>query len=78
MLSFLNGGIMNKLKNIPYGVSDFSLIKPENEYYVDKTIYIPELEKSKFMFLIRPRRFGKSLFLSMLQSYYDVRYKDRF
>ena len=69
---------MNKLKNIPYGVSDFSLIKKENEYYVDKTMYIPELEKSKFTFLIRPRRFGKSLFLSMLQGYYDVRYRDRF
>ena len=69
---------MSKLKNIPYGISDFTLLQKQNDLYVDKTMYIPVLEKSQFIFLIRPRRFGKSLFLSMLQSYYDVRYKDRF
>jgi len=58
---------MNKIKTIPYGVSDFEVINKSNEYYVDKTSFIPELEKTKFVFLIRPRRFGKSLFLSTLQ-----------
>ena len=69
---------MDKVKRIPYGVGDFEVIYTSNEYYVDKTMYIPELEKTKFIFLIRPRRFGKSLFLSTLQSYYDINKKDKF
>jgi len=69
---------MEKIKRIPYGVSDFEVVNSKNEYYVDKTMFIPEIEKTKFVFLIRPRRFGKSLFLSTLQSYYDLKYKDRF
>ncbi|HOD53743.1 MAG TPA: AAA family ATPase, partial [Candidatus Cloacimonadota bacterium] len=69
---------MNKIKRIPYGLSDFEAVNSKNEYYVDKTMFIPELEKTKFVFLIRPRRFGKSLFLSTLQAYYDIKYKDRF
>ena len=69
---------MDKIKRIPYGMSDFEAIHCENEYYVDKTMFIPEIEKTKFVFLIRPRRFGKSLFLSMLHSYYDINRSDRF
>jgi len=72
------GEIMNKIKRIPYGVSDFEVVSRPDEYYVDKTMFIPELERTKFVFLIRPRRFGKSLFLSTLQAYYDIRYSDRF
>ena len=63
---------MQKIKRIPYGMSDFEAIHCKNEYYIDKTMFIPEIEKTKFVFLIRPRRFGKSLFLSMLHSYYDI------
>lgn len=69
---------MNKIKNIPYGAGDFESVQLENDYYVDKTPFIPMIEKSRFLFLIRPRRFGKTLFLSMLHSYYDIRKKDNF
>ena len=69
---------MNKIKRIPYGISDFEAVNSKNEYYVDKTMFIPEIEKTKFVFLIRPRRFGKSLLLSTLQAYYDIKYKDKF
>ncbi len=69
---------MDKIKKIPYGVSDFEAINAKNEYYIDKTSFIPEIEKTDFVFLIRPRRFGKSLFLSTLHSYYDINRKDRF
>ena len=69
---------MEKIKRIPYGVGDFELIQLENDYYIDKTQYIPLIEISRFQFLIRPRRFGKTLFLSMLHSYYDINKKDDF
>ena len=59
---------------IPYGVSDFKTIRNEGLYYVDKTMYLAELEEcDRFVFFVRPRRFGKSLFISMMQSYYDRR-----
>jgi len=64
---------------LPYGLSDFRRIKLENYYYVDKTHFIPKIEEQPaFLYLIRPRRFGKSLFLNMLALYYDVYYKDEF
>ncbi|MBP7564080.1 MAG: AAA family ATPase, partial [Candidatus Cloacimonetes bacterium] len=69
---------MAKIKRIPYGKSDFEYVNFHNDYYVDKTMYIPELEKTPYIFLIRPRRFGKSLLVSTLQSYYDIKKKDRF
>lgn len=66
-------------KKIPYGLTDYLRIVTEDYYYVDKTRYIEDLEKTAaFLFLIRPRRFGKSLFLNMLYCYYDVRYADKF
>ena len=62
----------DEIKEIPYGVSDFTVMRDENLYYVDKSMYIPTLEnEGRFLFFIRPRRFGKSLFISMLKSYYD-------
>ena len=68
-----------KIKELPYGVQDFITIVEQNIYYVDKTMYIPELEKeARNLFFIRPRRFGKSVFLSMLHAYYDCRTKDNF
>ncbi len=65
-------------KLIAYGVSDFEDINAKNDLYVDKTMYISEIEKVPFIFLLRPRRFGKSLFLSMLKYYYDMNKKDDF
>lgn len=58
---------MTKIKRIPYGKSDFETVNILGEYYVDKTMFIPEIERTPFVFLIRPRRFGKSLFLSTLR-----------
>lgn len=67
------------MKMIPYGITDFGRIQRENYYYVDKTMFIEKIEKQpSYLFLIRPRRFGKSLTLAMLEAYYDVRYADRF
>ena len=66
-------------KRIPYGVMNFERLRSENSYYVDKTMYIPRIEQGHpFFFFIRPRRFGKSLLLSMLRSYYDVKKRDCF
>ena len=67
------------IKRIPYGISDFRLLSGEDYYYVDKTRFIEEIEKCpNFLFLIRPRRFGKSLWLAMLTAYYDIAAKDQF
>lgn len=58
---------------------NFEDIRLENYYYVDKTAFIPMIEQAdRFFFFIRPRRFGKSLTLNLLQHYYDVRAKDKF
>jgi Predicted AAA-ATPase/PD-(D/E)XK nuclease superfamily len=68
-----------KIKKIPYGIADFELIRRFDYYYVDKTGFIPLIEAAgRYLFLIRPRRFGKSLWLSVLESYYDIAKKDRF
>jgi hypothetical protein len=67
------------IRRIPYGVSDFDDFRKRNLYYVDKTRYIRDIEeKGKYLFLIRPRRFGKSLFLGILEAYYDIALKDQF
>jgi hypothetical protein len=69
----------NDLKQIPYGVADFDKFRKKNYYYVDKTRYIRDIEKKgDYLFFIRPRRFGKSLFLGILEAYYDIALKDRF
>ncbi|MBF0231059.1 MAG: AAA family ATPase [Desulfamplus sp.] len=61
-----------------YGVSDFSKIINKGYFYQDRTDKIPLLEQSESQLFIRPRRFGKSLLLSMLENYYDVSKKDEF
>lgn len=65
---------------LPYGISDFRKMRTGNYVYLDKTYYIEKLENygSEYLFFIRPRRFGKSLFLSMLAHYYDVMEYDSF
>ena len=68
-----------QVKQVPYGVADFAMVIEQNLYYVDKTMFIPELEKQpRNLFFIRPRRFGKSIFLSMLYSYYDCTQSHKF
>lgn len=66
-------------KRIPYGMQNFSDVILEDCYYVDKTPFIEAIEEAhKYFFFIRPRRFGKSLTLSMLENYYDINKKDQF
>jgi len=66
-----------KLKRIPYGISEYKRIREEDCYYVDKTHHIPEIEAAPFyLFCLRPRRSGKSLWLSVLQHYYDINIGD--
>ena len=66
-------------KRIPYGMQNFEDVIKEDCYYVDKTPFIEQIEESnKYFFFIRPRRFGKSLTLSMLENYYDINKKDKF
>lgn len=68
-----------QVKLLPYGVADFVTVIEQNLYYVDKTMFIPELEKQpRNLFFIRPRRFGKSICLSMLYSYYDCTQSHKF
>ena len=69
----------NDFKRIPYGISSFKQVREENKYLVDKTRFFEQMELAgNFLFLVRPRRFGKSLFLNMLEAYYDINEKDNF
>ena len=68
-----------KAKRIPYGMMNFVAVREDNCYYVDKTRFVEKVEDAnKFFFFIRPRRFGKSLTLSMLRHYYDINQTERF
>ena len=69
----------NSIKDIPYGLSDYESLTRDNSYYVDKTHFIPLIEQeARYLFLIRPRRFGKTLLINMLAAYYDINNADRF
>ena len=69
----------NDFKRIPYGISSFKQVQEEGLYLVDKTMFFERMEQAgHFLFLVRPRRFGKSLFLNMLEAYYDINEKDNF
>ena len=71
--------ILSDRRRIPYGMMNFAVIRRDDYYYVDKTAFIPLIEQSdRFFFFIRPRRFGKSLTVNMLQHYYDVHMRDKF
>ena len=63
---------------IPYGESDFQRIRRNRWLYVDKTRFLRRLEEERYVFLIRPRRFGKSLWVSLLENYYDRFWAGRF
>ena len=63
---------------IPYAVGNFEEIIEEGYYFVDKTAYLRQLECYKVPVFLRPRRFGKSLWCSVLECYYDVNRRERF
>lgn len=68
------------MKKLPYGISNYEELIEDNYYYVDKTKYIEKLEnlsEKRIMFL-RPRKFGKTLFTSTLENYYDIKKVDKF
>ena len=67
---------MNTRKKLPCGQSNYEKIRTENYIYVDKTRFIEQIENeaNSYVFLIRPRKFGKSLFLSTLFHYYDLNF----
>ena len=67
-------------KKLPYGMSNFADLIESGYAYIDKTRFIEllENENNRYQFFIRPRRFGKSLFLSALENYYDLNRKDTF
>ncbi|MDR3093278.1 MAG: ATP-binding protein [Bacteroidales bacterium] len=69
-----------KYKRLPYGNSNFESVMMDNYAYVDKTRFIEllEQENNKYLFFTRPRKFGKSLFFSMLSHYYDINGADKF
>ena len=71
--------VKEEAKRIPYGMMNFVAVREDNYYYVDKTRFIEKVEDSnRYFFFIRPRRFGKSLTMSMLRHYYDVNQTDKF
>ncbi|MEM8527615.1 MAG: AAA family ATPase, partial [Bacteroidota bacterium] len=65
---------------IPYGISNFETLRNRGQYYVDRTNFIEQLEAfySSYLFFLRPRKFGKSLFLSLLDHYYNINHKHQF
>ena len=68
------------IKKLPYGISDYERIITNNYYYVDKTKYIEILENlpQPYITFLRPRKFGKTLFTSTIENYYDIKKKDKF
>ena len=68
------------MKKLPYGISDYERIMENDYYYVDKTRYIEKLEDlpAPYIMFLRPRKFGKTLFTSVLENYYDVKKVDKF
>ncbi len=72
--------VSHKLKALPYGISDYVFLRDEDYLFVDKTKYIALLEQHKisYAFIVRPRRFGKTLFSGLLRFYYDLAEKDNF
>ena len=67
------------MKKLPYGISNYEELIQDNYYYVDKTEYIEKLEKleEKRIMFLRPRKFGKTLFTSVLENYYDIKKKEK-
>ena len=68
------------MKKLPYGISDYERLMENDYYYVDKTMYIEKLENlaEPYILFLRPRKFGKTLFTSTLENYYDLKKADKF
>ena len=68
------------MKKLPYGISDYERLIENGYYYVDKTKYIEQLENlpEPYIMFLRPRKFGKTLFTSTLENYYDIKKEDKF
>ena len=68
------------MKKLPYGISNYEELITDGYYYVDKTMYIEKLENlaEKRILFLRPRKFGKTLFTSMIENYYDIKKIDEF
>ena len=66
------------MKKIPIGIDDFKKIRENNYYYIDKTNFIEEIGKNvgKTLLFTRPRRFGKTLNMSMLKYFFDIKNKE--
>ena len=66
------------MKKLPYGISNYEELVEDGYYYVDKTRYIEKLENlpEKRIIFLRPRKFGKTLFTSILDNYYDINYNN--
>ncbi len=69
---------MENTRPILYGVADYAQIRKKNGWFIDRTAKIRDLEATAYAMFLRPRRFGKSMIISMLQYYYDVTFADRF
>ena len=69
---------MEKTRPILYGVADYAQLRKKNGWFIDRTAKIRDLEATAYAVFLRPRRFGKSLIVSMLRAYYDVLFADRF
>ena len=68
------------MKKLPYGISNYEELVEDGYYYVDKTMYIEKLENlaEKRILFLRPRKFGKTLFTSTIENYYDLKKADKF
>ena len=68
------------MKKLPYGISDYERLVENDYYYVDKTMYIEKLENiaEPYIMFLRPRKFGKTLFTSTLENYYDLKKVNKF
>ena len=69
---------MENTRPILYGVADYAELRKANAWFIDRTGKIRLLEGTRYAVFLRPRRFGKSLWTSILEAYYDVRYAERF
>ena len=66
------------MRKIPYGISDYKKIREQDYIYIDKTQYIEKIENTSTLIYVRPRRFGKTLFTSMMSYYYDIQEEENF
>ncbi|MDR3259671.1 MAG: AAA family ATPase, partial [Fusobacteriaceae bacterium] len=66
------------MKELPIGISDFKTLRENNYFYIDKSLFIENIAKSvgKTLLFTRPRRFGKTMSMSMLRYFFDIKNAD--